>query len=79
MHREKLHQKEELQALVMYTDKITMFGLWQNNNQVDNELDGLRTKSERKEALETQVRFRQKVLHHGAPSHLYIPYLEKME
>ncbi|CAC5398192.1 unnamed protein product [Mytilus coruscus] len=55
-------QKAVLKAKSQHTNDIIYFGLWQNRDQVDTILEEIPGVSEKRKALISQIRFRQKVL-----------------
>ena len=55
-------EKKRIARLQTYTDKIIYFGLWQSEHSVDEMLQGISKKSEKKEALKAQLNFRRYVL-----------------
>ncbi len=72
--KEKKNQEAE-RKLVQTKEKITSeiinYGLWQSLSQVDHSLEGLKSETQKRAALKTQLRFRKVVLQQDAPDLVY--------
>ena len=55
-------QKATIKTKTKHTSDIIYYGLWQKANEVDHILNEITSVAEKKKALISQIRFRQKVL-----------------
>ena len=61
IQEEEQREKKRIKQMEEYTSQIIHYGLWQNQQEVTKHLEELDNKSEKIEALKSQLRFRQKV------------------